>query len=71
MAFFYTLAELTALARTSYYIAELIQAKVVVRAVFTVLPGCFMLGMAIAQLNIYLQLLFRLQAVEQNFETSF
>ena len=54
MALFYFLAQTTAIARAAYYLAEIIQAPEVTRAVLTVLPGCFMLGMSIAQLNIYI-----------------
>ena len=71
MALFYTLAQLTAIARASYYIAEMIQTKIVAKAILTVLPGCFMLGMTISQLNIYVQLLLRLKVVNDNFENSF
>ena len=48
MALFYTLAQLTAIVRASYYIAEIIQTKIVAEAILTVLPGCFMLGMTIS-----------------------
>jgi len=48
MALFYILAELTTATRASYYLAELLLSKNIVKGVLTVLPSGFMFGMVIA-----------------------
>jgi hypothetical protein len=68
---FYVLAFITTSTRCSFYLCENMQSSDRSRAVLMVLPGAFLLGVATAQLNIYLQLVFRLQAIEENFEKSF
>lgn len=70
MSLFYALAVLTLLTRAAYYLSELFGASLQARTILTVLPASFLLGVTASQLNIYIQLIFRLKAVEETFRTS-
>jgi hypothetical protein len=70
MGLFYALAVLTSLTRAAYYLSELFGASLRARTILTVFPASFLLGVTASQLNIYIQLLFRLKAVEETFRTS-
>lgn len=70
MSLFYALAVLTSLTRAAYYLSELFGSSLQASTILTVLPASFLLGVTASQLNIYIQLLFRLKAVEETFRMS-
>lgn len=63
MYLFYGIALLVAVTRILYYFGQLFWTDERLRVIFSVLPGAFLLGVMTAQLNIYIQLMLRLQSL--------
>jgi hypothetical protein len=70
LALFYTTVILALITRIGFIIFTLIEAQSRLAALLLILPGTFTLNIAIAQINIYLQLILRVRAVQTNFNVN-